>query len=122
MGKSINTGTTINELMELKRATEMKAESNYQLARKAIENYYDYAMANPELAKKALSVAAEKFNRTYMDYLEQLTRLNEHLMEGLIYASNSALKDCISEITNNSKGDGTRRNRGKAVRLHKGKG
>lgn len=38
----------IEALMQLKKSSQMKIDAHYNLAKNAIENYYSYAVADPE--------------------------------------------------------------------------
>lgn len=84
-------------LMQLKKSSQIKVDAHYNLAKNAIENYYNYAVTDPELAKKAIAIASEDTVRIYLDYLERVTRLNEEMMQRLIDASDNALRKCMQE-------------------------
>jgi uncharacterized protein YaaW (UPF0174 family) len=84
-------------LMQLKKSSQLKIDAHYNLAKNAIENYYSYAVTDPELAKKAVALASEDTMKIYLDYLERVTRLNEEMMQRLIDASSNALKKCMQE-------------------------
>jgi hypothetical protein len=89
-------------LVQLKKSSESKIDASYELAKRVNESYYNYAMANPEIAKKALALASEDTRRIYLDYLERLSRLNEQVMQRIIDASDAALRKCMEEIERSS--------------------
>ena len=73
----------------------MNLETNFHLARKAIETHFEFSAAKPELARVAIITVAKEHSRIYMDYLQKLTRLNEELADRILDASRKALAECI---------------------------
>lgn len=93
---------SIEALSQLKKSTDSRLDAHYELSKRVNESYYNYAMANPEITKKALALASEETRKIYLDYLERLARLNEQIMERLIDASDQALKKCMAEVEKSS--------------------
>jgi hypothetical protein len=73
----------------------MSLDAKLDLARKAAETYFAFAGADPAVAQEAMVTAAQEHSRIYMDYLQQLTRLNEELADRILDASNRSLLESL---------------------------
>src|SRR6516164_8228698 len=68
-GSLKNRSLSSQQLDQLRRSSIMNLETNFHLARKAIETHFEFSAAKPELARVAIITVAKEHSRIYMDYL-----------------------------------------------------